>query len=148
MGCLFALLTGLFPRLGLVLVWIFTNEIDRAYDSVILPLLGLIFLPLTTLVYALFWNPGGGVEGIEWFWVALAFLLDVGAVGGAARSRGATTRGLTPGAGPQVARPQHHDVGRRAPEVARGSGHDPGRRSFASVHAARKVQSAVAWLPP
>ena len=88
MGCLFALLTGLFPRVGLVLVWIFTNEIDRAYDSVILPLLGLIFLPLTTLVYALFWNPGGGVEGIEWFWVALAFLLDVGAVGGAARSRG------------------------------------------------------------
>ena len=114
MGCLFALLTGLFPRVGLVLVWIFTSEIDRAYDSVILPLLGLIFLPLTTLVYALLWNPAGGVEGIEWFWVALAFLLDVGAVGGAALAQ----RRLAPGARPQVAAPQHHDVGRHAPEVA------------------------------
>jgi hypothetical protein len=87
-GCLLAILTGFFPRVGLLIVWIFTNEVDQAYDTFILPLLGLIFLPLTTLVYALFYTPIGGVEGIEWFWVALAFLLDVGAIGGAARSRG------------------------------------------------------------
>ena len=111
--------------MGLVLVWIFTSEIDRAYDSVILPLLGLIFLPLTTLVYALLWNPAGGVEGIEWFWVALAFLLDVGAVGGGALAQ----RRLAPGARPQVAAPQHHDVGQIASRSGR-SGHDPGRRSL------------------
>jgi hypothetical protein len=86
-GCLLAILTGFFPRLGLVIVWIFTDEVDQAYDSWVLPLLGLIFLPLTTLVYALFWGPLGGVEGIEWFWVALAFLLDIGALGAGARSR-------------------------------------------------------------
>jgi hypothetical protein len=45
--CLLALLTGFFPRLGLLCVWIFTNEVDQAYDTFILPLLGLIFLPLT-----------------------------------------------------------------------------------------------------
>jgi len=29
MGCLFALLAALSPRLALVLVWIFTNLVDR-----------------------------------------------------------------------------------------------------------------------
>jgi hypothetical protein len=86
-GCLFAILTGFFPRVGLIIVWIFTNEIDQAYDTFILPLLGLIFLPLTTLVYALFWSPIGGVDGIEWFWVVLAFLLDIGALGAGAQAR-------------------------------------------------------------
>ena len=70
MACLLAILTGFFPRVGLLIVWIFTNEVDQAYDTFILPLLGLIFLPLTTLVYALFYTPIGGVDGIEWFWVA------------------------------------------------------------------------------
>jgi hypothetical protein len=86
-ACLFALLGAFFPRLGLALLWIFTNEVDQAYEGWILPLLGLIFLPLTTLVYALLWVPAGGVEGIEWFWVALAFLFDIGALGAGARSR-------------------------------------------------------------
>jgi hypothetical protein len=86
-GCLFAILGGLFPRIALVLLWIFTNDVDRAYDSFILPLLGLIFLPLTTLVYAVAWSPVGGVEGIEWLFVALAFVLDLGAYGGGARAR-------------------------------------------------------------
>jgi hypothetical protein len=87
-ACLFALLSGLFPRVGLLILWIFTSEVDQAYDGWILPLLGLIFLPLTTLVYALLWAPLGGVDGIEWFWVGLAFLFDVGALGAGARSRG------------------------------------------------------------
>jgi hypothetical protein len=86
-ACLLALLTGFFPRVGLVILWIFTNEVDQAFDSWILPLLGLIFLPLTTFVYALLWAPFGGVDGIEWFWVVLAFLFDVGALGGGARAR-------------------------------------------------------------
>jgi hypothetical protein len=86
-GCLFALLAGFFPRFALVCVWIFTNEVDQAYDSFIVPLLGLIFLPLTTLVYALFWVPLGGVEDFDWFFVILAFLIDLGAVGGGARAR-------------------------------------------------------------
>jgi hypothetical protein len=45
MGCLFALLAGFFPRIALVLVWIFTNLVDRAFNGFILPLLGLILLP-------------------------------------------------------------------------------------------------------
>jgi hypothetical protein len=86
-GCLFALLSGFFPRLGLAILWIFTTEVDQAYETWVLPALGLIFLPLTTLVYALLWKPLGGVDGIEWFWVVLAFLFDIGALGAGARAR-------------------------------------------------------------
>ena len=59
MGCLLAVFAGFFPRIALVCLWIFTDDVDRAYDSFILPLLGLFFLPLTTLIYALVWAPGG-----------------------------------------------------------------------------------------
>ena len=87
MGCLLAIFAGFFPRIALVCLWVFTNDVDRAYDSFIVPLLGLIFLPLTTLVYALAWSPGGGVEGIEWLWVGIALVLDLTAYGGGARAR-------------------------------------------------------------
>lgn len=87
MGCLLAIFAGFFPRVALLALWIFTNDVDRAYDTFIIPLLGLFFLPLTALVYALAWSPAGGVEGFEWFWVGLAFVLDLTAYGGGARSR-------------------------------------------------------------
>ena len=87
MGCLLAIFAGLFPRIALVALWIFTNEVDRAYDSFIIPLLGLIFLPLTALVYALAWSPGG-LETIEWVFVGLALVLDLSSYGGGARARG------------------------------------------------------------
>ena len=54
MGCLFLILIGVSPRLGVVALWIFTDWIDRAFsDGFILPLLGIIFLPWTTALYAL-----------------------------------------------------------------------------------------------
>jgi hypothetical protein len=87
MGCLLALTAGFFPRFALLMVWIFGTSVERAYDGWLLPLAGLIFLPLTTLVYALAWSPVGGVDGIEWFWVVFAFLLDLASYGGGARAR-------------------------------------------------------------
>lgn len=63
MGCLFALLAGFAPRIALVLVWIFTNLVDRAFSGFLVPLLGLIVLPYATLFYVLSWSPIGGVSG-------------------------------------------------------------------------------------
>ena len=62
MGCLFALLAGFAPRIALILVWIFTNLVDRAFTGFLVPLLGLIFLPYATLFYVLSWSPVGGVS--------------------------------------------------------------------------------------
>lgn len=80
MGCIFVLIALLSPRLAVILTWIFTPWVDRAFGHVIWPILGVIFLPLTTLLYVILWNTGGrGVTGWEWIFVALAFIADVAA---------------------------------------------------------------------
>ena len=91
MGCLLALLALISPRLVLVLLWIFSNVLSRAFDSWIVPLLGFFLLPWTTLTYAAFWDWGRGhhVTGFEWFFVVLAFLIDLGAYGGGRRMQSA-----------------------------------------------------------
>jgi hypothetical protein len=78
MGCLFALLAAFSPRLALLFVWIFTTLVDRAFDTFILPLLGLLFLPFATLMYVLAYQPVIGVTGWGWFWVILGALFDLG----------------------------------------------------------------------
>jgi len=41
-------------------------------------LLGIIFLPFATLIYVIVYTPGVGLIGLDWFWVILAVLLDIG----------------------------------------------------------------------
>jgi len=80
MGCLIVLLSMISARLALIVLWIFTNVVDRAFDSFIVPLLGLLLLPWTTLFYVLSWSPRDGVTGIGWFFVVLGFLFDLGSL--------------------------------------------------------------------
>lgn len=82
LGC-FAVL---FPRIVLFLVWLFgSGYLERAFKSVLWLLLGFIFLPLTTLAYAYAmhsWSDMSGLRPLGWLLVALAFLVDVGSLGG------------------------------------------------------------------
>ena len=89
MGCLLALLALISPRLVLIVLWIFTDVQSRALDGWLLPFLGFFLLPWTTLTYVAFWDWGPGLEvtGLEWFFVALAFLLDLGAYAQGTRAR-------------------------------------------------------------
>ena len=60
MPCILLLVVLLFPRVVLVLMWIFTNYLERAFHGgLLVPLLGFIFLPLTTIVYA--WEINNGL---------------------------------------------------------------------------------------
>ena len=78
MGCLLAGFAGLFPRLALFMFWILRPaRVDLAFSTWIFPLLGFIFLPFATLMYAVLYS-AGGLSGWEWFWVALCALLDIG----------------------------------------------------------------------
>lgn len=78
MGCVVALLALLSPRLAIVVLWLFSDVLGRAYEDWIVPVLGFLLLPWTTLAYAAFWSWGSdGVHGIEWFFVVFAFLLDI-----------------------------------------------------------------------
>jgi hypothetical protein len=89
MGCLFAIMAGAFPRVGLFIFWILRPaRVDAAFDTWIWPLLGLIFFPFATLLYAVLHVPGVGLGGWEWFWVGVAALFDLAhSAASAAKSR-------------------------------------------------------------
>src|SRR5690606_2114199 len=83
MGCflwLFALLT---PRVVIVLVWLFNAPyLRRAYETFIWPILGFIFMPLTTLAYAWAHNStDGNIRGFPLVIVVIAVLMDMGSWG-------------------------------------------------------------------
>jgi len=70
---------ALFARLALLVVWIVTPLVNRAFHGGwLLPLLGILFLPITTLAYVLVYDISGSVTGWGWLWVVLALLLDLG----------------------------------------------------------------------
>jgi hypothetical protein len=83
MGCLFAVFAGFFPRIAVFLIWIARPTLFAAAfgGSWFWPLLGLIFLPFTTLMWVVLYSPGG-VTGWDWFWIFLAVLIDVSSIGG------------------------------------------------------------------
>ncbi len=83
LGC-FALFT---PRVVIVLVVIFSDYLGAAYQTVLWPLLGFFFMPLTTLAYAWAINANGSVSGIYLLAMILAVLIDLGIIGGGASNR-------------------------------------------------------------
>ena len=88
MGCLVVLFALISARLALVWIWLAGDLLSRAFESNIVPLLGFFLLPWTTLAYAVMWDVGSnGVHGFEVFFVVLAFLTDIGAFAGGAKSR-------------------------------------------------------------
>jgi hypothetical protein len=90
--CILALLTVLTPRLVLVLIFLFSNYLGRAYHGILVPLLGFIFLPLTTIVYAWLMNSHHPVEGVYLVILIVAVVIDVGGWGGGHYSRQRTSR--------------------------------------------------------
>ena len=84
MPCLVALLALIAPRLAIILVVIFSDYLGTAYQTVLWPLLGFIFMPLTTLAYAWAIHAQGSVSGLALFVVILAALFDLGVIGGGA----------------------------------------------------------------
>jgi hypothetical protein len=88
MPCCAILLIGLIgPRLAIILIAFFSDYLGRAYDSFLIPLLGWIFLPWTTLAYAWAINSRGEVAGLQAVMVVIAVLIDLGVIGGGAAKR-------------------------------------------------------------
>jgi hypothetical protein len=86
--CLLLIVVLAFPRVVLVLMFLLSNYLQRAYHGLIIPVLGFIFLPLTTLVYAWMVNSGLPVAGINLLLLIVAVIIDVGGLGGGAWHRG------------------------------------------------------------
>lgn len=75
--CLFLITVFFGPRAAILLWWLFEpGRWDSAFDTFILPALGFVFLPWTTLLFAAV-APAGTVEGADWIWLGLGVLLDL-----------------------------------------------------------------------
>ena len=83
MGCILLLVILAFPRVILVLMFLFTTMLQHAYHGLLLPLLGFIFLPVTTIAYAWMINSGYPTTGPYLLILLIAVIIDVGGHGGA-----------------------------------------------------------------
>ena len=72
--------------MGFLVFWLFPYgqiKIMAAFHGWFWPLMGLIFLPWTTLMYALLFP----VVSLDWVWLGFAFLADIAAYGASAARR-------------------------------------------------------------
>ena len=78
MPLLLAILALLAPRVGIVLLWLFTSWFDGLFSALLWPILGFIFLPTTLLWYTVVLHWFGGVWS-PWAVVGLiiALIIDV-----------------------------------------------------------------------
>lgn len=93
-GCLNAVLAS-FSRLMLLMFWLARPLVmDATFQTILLPCLGFLFLPFTTLMYVLLQTSevGRSLNGLDWLWLALAVVLDIASVG----SAGYTNRSRLP----------------------------------------------------
>jgi hypothetical protein len=82
MPCLVVIVVLAFPRVALVLLWLLTNYLQRAYHGMLVPLIGFFFLPLTTLAYAWMVNTHRPVDGVNLVVLIIAVVIDLGGLGG------------------------------------------------------------------
>lgn len=84
MCCFFSVLIFFGPRLGFLVYWLINPvRVNLVFNTFIWPLLGLIFLPWTTLMYLLVFP----ITTFDWIWLAIALLIDLASYGGGAYNR-------------------------------------------------------------
>ena len=77
MCCFFIALFAAGPRLAFLVYWLLRpTYIQTVFNGWFWPLLGLIFLPWTFLMYVLVYG-ANGIVGFDWVWIGLAVAGDV-----------------------------------------------------------------------
>ncbi len=84
MCCAIGILGILGPRIFIVFWWL-TDPArwNLVFGGALVPALGFLFLPWTTIMYVLFWTTGG-LDLVGWLFVAAAVVADIGTYGGGA----------------------------------------------------------------
>lgn len=89
MPCLLALLAVAFPRVAIVLLWLFSNFFIGVYHGIIIPVIGFLFLPLTLIVYTYLAKISGGhLTTTQFVFIFIAVVVDLGLIGGSYRRKG------------------------------------------------------------
>ena len=88
MPCLFAIFALLTPRLLIVVLWFFTTWFRGMFDSLLWPILGVIFLPTTLLWYTAVQHWFAGQWSL-WPIIGLivALMIDISPAGGRRRPK-------------------------------------------------------------
>jgi hypothetical protein len=76
-----------FSRVVLVLMLLFSDYLERAYHGYMLPFVGFVFLPVTTILYAWMVNNNEPIAGVNLILLVAAVLIDAGSWGGGGYSR-------------------------------------------------------------
>jgi hypothetical protein len=84
MPCCLIIAVLAFPRIVLVCMFLFSNYLERAYHGLIVPIVGFIFLPLTTITYAWMMHTHRPLQGINVLLLIVAVVVDAGGLGGGA----------------------------------------------------------------
>jgi len=89
-GCLMVLFALITPRFILFILWLFTDYLNTAFHSGWWGLLGFLFLPSTTICYAIaqneFTTRTGGLEAIGVIIIVVGVIVDLGLLGGSGRT--------------------------------------------------------------
>jgi hypothetical protein len=86
MCCLITTLLLLGPRAGILIWWLIDNPLwNQVYNGWLVPLLGFIFAPWTTLAYVAVFP--GGIQLFDWIILGIAVLLDLSSWFGGYRNR-------------------------------------------------------------
>jgi hypothetical protein len=80
--CLLLIIFLAFPRIALAVLFFTSNYLERAYHGLLVPLLGFLFLPLTTLAYAWMMNTRQPVAGMNLLILIIAVAIDLGGLSG------------------------------------------------------------------
>ena len=76
------------PRIAMIAIALLSDYLGRAFgDSLLIPLLGWLFLPWTTLAYAWAINSRGEVAGLQLLVVIVAVIVDLSSIGGGVSRR-------------------------------------------------------------
>lgn len=87
MACLLLILFVAFPRIALLVLFFFSHYLERAYHGLLLPVLGFLFLPLTTLAYAWLVNSGLPITGFNLLILLITVVIDLSSLGGGVYQR-------------------------------------------------------------
>lgn len=79
MGC-FLIIVGLtLPRVAILAIWLLSDWFTRVFGGWLLPVLGFVFLPYTTLAYTAAMVQTGG--NLNFLWMAIVVVAAIADVG-------------------------------------------------------------------
>ena len=75
--CLLALMLSGAPRLAFLVWWVVQPmRMEATFDTFMWPLIGVLFMPWTTIMYVLVYP--AGITGFDWVWLGLGLAVDIG----------------------------------------------------------------------